>query len=108
MADVAAAKRSFYLTRVRIGRLQGLVRQGAGPALLGDLITRGFNMLRWEASSRVRRPSRSLATGCCRLNSPRSLRPGFAANHDHAAGTGSGICEKPIERFTLGVPVLQS
>jgi hypothetical protein len=33
---------------------------------------------------------------------------GFAAKHDHAAGPGSRISEKPIERFTLGVPVLQS
>jgi hypothetical protein len=33
---------------------------------------------------------------------------GFATKHDHAAGPGSRIPDKPIKRFTLGTPVLQS
>jgi hypothetical protein len=31
----------------------------------------------------------------------------FAAEHDHAAGPGSRIPDKPIEHFTLGASVLQ-
>jgi hypothetical protein len=33
---------------------------------------------------------------------------GLAAKHDHPAGPGSRIPDKPIEQFTLGTPVLQS
>lgn len=54
-ADVAAAKRSFYLTRMRLARLRGMLRSGASLSLLPDLARRAFNALQWEASSRLRR-----------------------------------------------------
>ena len=31
---------------------------------------------------------------------------GFAAEHDHAASPGSRAQDEPIERFSLGAPVL--
>jgi hypothetical protein len=31
----------------------------------------------------------------------------FAAEHDHATGSGSSIPDKPMERLSLGAPVLQ-
>ena len=37
----------------------------------------------------------------------RLAHTGFAAEHDHAAGSGSSILDKPMERLALGAPVLQ-
>lgn len=54
-ADVAAAKRSFYVTRLRLARLAPLLRQSASLSLLPALVRRGVNALAWEAGSRIRR-----------------------------------------------------
>lgn len=54
-ADVAATKRAFYLTRMRLARVRAMLGTGAGVALLPDLLRRGLNAARWEAGSRLRR-----------------------------------------------------
>lgn len=54
-ADVAAAKRSFYITRQRLQRARALLRQGADVTLLPTLARRAANAIAWEFDSRLRR-----------------------------------------------------
>jgi len=52
-ADVASAKRRFYITRQRAQRIRALAGQGNPLLLLPSLAVRMGNAVRWEISSRL-------------------------------------------------------
>ncbi|WP_336969895.1 type I polyketide synthase [Sphingobium aromaticiconvertens] len=51
-ADVALAKRSFYITRIRLQRIRALAGESNPMLLLPSLVRRTVNAARWEISSR--------------------------------------------------------
>jgi acyl transferase domain-containing protein/thioesterase domain-containing protein len=53
-ADVATAKRPFYITRSRLSRVGDLMRRAAGPAMLVALSRRAANAIAWEIGTRIR------------------------------------------------------
>jgi len=54
-ADVAAAKRPFYITRTRLARVGKLLNSGSSAALVPALTGRAARAVAWEVHSRVRR-----------------------------------------------------
>jgi thioesterase domain-containing protein len=54
-ADVAAAKRPFYITRSRLKRVSALVNQRGTPGRWLALVRKASNTVRWEIASRISR-----------------------------------------------------
>ena len=54
-ADVAAAKRPFYITRSRLKRVRALMNQGSTLGLLLALVRKASNTIKWEIASRISR-----------------------------------------------------
>ena len=52
-ADVAAAKRRFYITRARFGRVQALMQDEGAARLVPALARKTVNAVRWEVESRA-------------------------------------------------------
>ncbi|WP_447930839.1 type I polyketide synthase [Sphingopyxis fribergensis] len=52
-ADVAAAKRRFYITRARLGRIQAAMQDAGVAHLVPTLARKAVNAVRWEVESRV-------------------------------------------------------
>ncbi len=52
-ADVAAAKRPFYIARARLGRIQSLLQEERMTSLVPALARKAVNTVRWELESRL-------------------------------------------------------
>ena len=52
-ADVAAAKRPFYIARARLGRVHSLLREERMTSIVPSLARKAANAVRWEMVSRM-------------------------------------------------------
>jgi acyl transferase domain-containing protein/thioesterase domain-containing protein/acyl carrier protein len=52
-ADVAAAKRPFYIARARLGRIHSLLQEERMTSLVPALARKAVNAVRWEMESRI-------------------------------------------------------
>ncbi len=89
-ADVALAKRPFYITRMRLQRIRALAGESNSMMLVPALVGRAMNAVRWEITSRLQE-----------ARSRRTVRTIRRVNAAADGGGGAGQAEEAIPFLKL-------